>query len=237
MREYKQLLLANKAWAQELIDEKPDFFLQQTVGQRPDFLWIGCSDSRVSPEQMTMTPPGGMFLHRNIANLVHEDDLNLMSVLQYAVSVLKVRHIILCGHYACGGIKAALAGGTEGPVDRWLEAARDVHRNHADEINDQTTDEAQVNRFVEVNVRDQLVKLARTDIVQAAFAEDRDVWLHGWVYDIRDGHIKPMMEIDRNTVLDDVPKPAKVLLTTDELERQGAEILVRNVPDKTALVR
>ena len=110
MREYKQLLLANKAWAAELLEEKTDFFQRQTVGQKPDFLWIGCSDSRVTPEQMTMTPPGGMFLHRNIANLVHDDDLNLLSVVQYAVDVLKVRHVILCGHHGCGGVLATLEG-------------------------------------------------------------------------------------------------------------------------------
>ena len=107
MRQYKQLLLANKAWSAEIIEESADFFQRQLVGQNPEFLWIGCSDSRVSPEQMTMTPPGNMFIHRNIANLVNDDDMNLMSVLQYAVDVLGVRHIIICGHYKCGGIRAA----------------------------------------------------------------------------------------------------------------------------------
>ena len=212
MKDYKQLLLANRAWSVELTDENPDFFARQTAGQKPKFLWIGCSDSRVSPEQMTMTPPGGMFLHRNIANLVNEDDLNLMSVLQYAVDVLQVRHIIVCGHYGCGGIAAALNGGTTGPVDRWLQNARDVHAAHADEIAAQSTPEAKANRLVEVNVRDQLVRLARTDTIQRAFAERRELWLHGWVYDLRDGHIKPMMEIDAETVLDEVPKPEPVLV-------------------------
>ncbi|MHA6722912.1 carbonic anhydrase [Sphingomonas sp. RS2018] len=232
MREYKQLLLSNRAWAQELIEENPAFFTRQAHGQKPEFLWIGCSDSRVSPEQMTQTPPGGMFLHRNIANLVNPDDLNLMSVIQYAVSVLEVRHIIVCGHYACGGIKATLDGGTTGPVDEWLGTAREVLHNHRDEIDAQVGDEAKVNRFVEVNVRDQLVKLARTEPVQQAFAAGREVWLHGWVYDIRDGHIKPMMEIDRSTVLDEVGRPDKVLLTTDELKAQGVELIVEKVKPK-----
>ena len=217
MKDYKQLLLSNRAWAQELVEENPTFFARQAAGQRPDFLWIGCSDSRVSPEQMTQTPPGGMFLHRNIANLVNDDDLNLMSVLQYAVTVLQVRHVIVCGHYACGGIKAALNGGVTGPVDRWLDTARTVLDDHRDEIDAQDSEEAKVNRFVEVNVRDQLVKLARTDTVQGAFAGGQELWLHGWVYDIRDGHIKPMMEIDRDTPLDDVPRPERVLLTSDEM--------------------
>ena len=217
MKHYKQLLMANKAWAIELTDERPDFFERQAVGQKPEFLWIGCSDSRVSPEQMTMTQPGGMFLHRNIANLVNPDDLNLMSVLQYAVSVLRVRHIIVCGHYGCGGIQAVLNGGTVGPVDQWLQVARDVARDHADEIEAQSTPEAKINRLVEVNVHEQLLKLARTDPVQEAFREGRDLWLHGWVYDIRDGHIKPMMEIDSTTPLDTVQPPERVLLGTEEI--------------------
>ena len=223
MKSYKQLLLANRAWAIELLDERPDFFERQTMGQKPEFLWIGCSDSRVSPEQMTMMPPGGMFLHRNIANLVNTQDLNLMSVLQYAVAVLGVRHIIVCGHYGCGGIKATLDGGTVGPVDKWLDTARSVAHAHADEIAEQPAGEARVNRLVELNVRDQLINLARTDTVQQAFAAGQELWLHGWAYDIRDGHIKPMMEIDRDTVLDDVPRPDKVLLTTKELAAQAAD--------------
>ena len=214
MRHYKQLLLANKAWASELVEENPDFFSRQAAGQKPDFLWIGCSDSRVSPEQMTMTPPGGMFIHRNVANLVNEDDLNLMSVLQYATEVLKIRHIIVCGHYACGGLQATLAGGTHGAVDSWLANARDVLHAHEDEVKGQADDETRVNRLVEVNVRDQLVKLARTSLIQAAWARQQEVFLHGWVYDIRDGHIKPLLEIDATTALDQVGRPDKVLLAS-----------------------
>ena len=212
MRQYKQLLLANKAWAAEIIEESADFFQRQLVGQNPEFLWIGCSDSRVGPEQMTMTPPGNMFIHRNIANLVKDDDTNLMSVLQYAVDVLGVRHIIICGHYACGGIRATLDGGTTGPVDAWLGTARCVLHDHADEIAAQPDREQKVNRLVEVNVRDQLIRLARTATIQGAFARGQEVLLHGWVYDIRDGLIKPMMEIDATTVLDEVGRPEKVLM-------------------------
>lgn len=212
MREYKQLLLANKAWATELLEERADFFSRQTAGQKPEFLWIGCSDSRVSPEQMTMTPPGGMFIHRNVANLVDEHDLNLMSVLQYAVDVLGVRHVIVCGHHGCGGVKAALHGGTQGPVHEWLANARAVRDAHADEIAAQGGDEAKVNRLVEVNVRDQLVRLARTRTIQDAFARGQELWLHGWVYDIRDGLIKPLMEIDAGTTLDEVGRPERVLV-------------------------
>lgn len=212
MRQYKQLLLANKAWAAEITDENPDYFSRQTVGQKPQFLWIGCSDSRVNPEVSTMTPPGGMFIHRNIANLVAFDDLNLLSVVQYAVDVLRVKHVIVCGHHGCGGIKATLSGGVTGPVDKWLDTAREVLAVHRDEIDAQPTEEAKVNRLVEVNVRDQLVRLARTETIQAAFAREQDLALHGWVYDIRDGHLKPLMEIDRDTVLDEVGRPDKVLV-------------------------
>lgn len=211
MKEHKQILLANRAWAREILDEDGDFFRRQSAGQSPRFLWIGCSDSRVSPEQITDMQPGGMFLHRNIANLVHADDLNLLSVLQYAVDVLKVPHIVLCGHYGCGGIIAALDGDVSGPVDKWLEEARRVLRDHADEIDGSGDHEARVSRFVEMNVLDQLLNLARTETVQSAFRRGQELTLFGWVYDIRDGHLKPMIEIDHGTPLDSVPRPERVL--------------------------
>lgn len=217
MKEETQLLLANRAWAAELIDEDPDFFRRQAAGQRPEFLWIGCSDSRVAPEQKTQSLPGRMFLHRNIANLVRDDDLNLMSVLQYAVDVLGVANIVVCGHHGCGGIKATLEGGVSGPVDRWLDAARAVLADHRDEIDAQDAGEARVNRLVEVNVRDQLVNLARTATVQTAFARGMDLTLHGWVYDIRDGLLRTLMQIDAATELAEVGRPEKVLLTTAEM--------------------
>lgn len=212
MKSYKQLLLANQAWSMELKEENPDFFKRQLTGQMPEFLWIGCSDSRVNPEQMTMTPPGGMFIHRNIANLVNDEDLNLMSVLQYAVTVLQVKHIIICGHHGCGGIMAALDGQVDGAVDQWLNNARQVRADHADEITGAGDREAQVNRFVEVNVRDQLIRLARTKTVQDAFSSHQPLALHGWVYDMRDGLIKPLMEIDGATNLEEVGKPERVLV-------------------------
>ena len=211
MKSYKQLLLANRAWSMELKDENPDFFSRQITGQMPEFLWIGCSDSRVNPEQMTMTPPGGMFIHRNIANLVNEDDMNLMSVLQYAVSVLQVKHVIICGHHGCGGIMAAFDGQVDGPVDKWLENARAVRRNHSEEIYNAGERDAQVNRFVELNVRDQLIKLAQTQVVQAAFGAGQPLALHGWVYDLRDGLIKPLMEIDARTRIEHIGQPERVL--------------------------
>lgn len=211
MKDYKQLILANMAWAAEQADEDPDYFARQIGGQTPKFLWIGCSDSRVAPDLITRSPPGGLFIHRNIANLVSESDGNLMSVVQFAVEVLKVGHVIVCGHYGCGGITAALEGNATGAIHDWLEVAREVGRDHADEIAAMPDGQAQVNRFVECNVRDQLVRLARTGIVQRAFASGQGLQLHGWVYDLRDGHIKPLMEIDRMTELDAVGRPDRVL--------------------------
>ena len=216
MMKYSQLLLANRAWAAELTDERPDFFARQMTNQIPEFLWIGCTDGRVGPEQMTMMPTGDMCLHRNIGNLVNTDDLNLMSVLHYTVTELKVRHVIVCGHYGCAAMKATLAGGAEGPVDRWLDGARDVARDHADELAALPDEEAKLSRLVEVNVQDQVLKLARTDAVQDAFRAEQELWLHGWIYDMRDGLIKPVTEIDRTTPLDDLARPDRVLLATGE---------------------
>lgn len=216
MKDYRQLLLANKAWSAELRDEKADFFERQVAGTKPQFLWIGCSDSRVSPEQMTMTMPGGMFIHRNYANLVDPDDLNLMAVLQHAVDNLQVKHVILCGHYGCSGIRTALAGGATGAIDRWLAGARAVRDAHADEIDGQPTEEAKVNRLVECNVRDQCVKLARTQVVRDAFARGQELYVHGWAYDLRDGHIHTLLEMDAETEPDAVGRPERVLLTDEE---------------------
>lgn len=209
MRQYKQLLLANKAWSSEMLEENPQFFSRQVAGQSPDFLWIGCSDSRVSPEQMTMTQPGGMFMHRNIANLVDENDMNLMSVIQYAVSVLRVSHIIVCGHYGCGGIAAALNGGTQGPVHEWLANPRATRDRHDGEIACAGDHADKVNRLVELNVVDQLERLSRTQTVQDAFATGQPLKLHGWVYNLSDGLIHTLAEIDAKTARQGVLEAAK----------------------------
>lgn len=212
MKEVDQLLLANRAWAAEMAAENPEFFSRNVGWQRPVFLWIGCSDARVAPDQMTQAAPGGLFVHRNIANLVYPDDRNLMAVLHYAINVLEVPNVVICGHHGCGGIKAALDGGSDGPIAHWLDHAVQVLDDHRAEIEALPPGEAQVNRLVEVNVRDQLVHLAQTGPVQAAFAAGRDLTLHGWVYDLRDGHIKPLLRIDATTVLAHVPKPERVLV-------------------------
>lgn len=211
MQEVEQLLLHNRAWASEQLAEDPDFFTRTLDGQQPAFLWIGCSDSRVQPDQFTQAQPGGIFLHRNIANLVQADDQNLMAVLDFAVMTLGVQHLVVCGHYDCGGIAATLAGLPDGPVGDWLAHARDVYDAHRAEV-DAEPPERRCNRLVECNVRDQLLHLAATPTVRRAFAEGRDLKLHGWVYDLRDGLIKPLLELDRHTVLAEVPAPERVLV-------------------------
>lgn len=213
MHEVKQLMLHNRAWAAEQLAEDPEHFSRHVADQKPVFLWIGCSDSRVSPDQFTQALPGGLFIHRNIANLVQPTDPNLMAVIDFAIGSLKIDRIVVCGHYGCGGIKAALAGApTEGPLGTWLGHARDVYRAHQADVNAQPDAESRANRLVECNVRDQLLHVAATAPVQAAWAEGRDLELHGWVYDIRDGLLKSLLDIDRHTVLADVGAPQRVLV-------------------------
>lgn len=213
MHEVKQLMLHNRAWAAEQVAEDPLFFTRHVADQKPVFLWIGCSDSRVAPDHFTQALPGGLFIHRNIANLVRHDDPNLMAVIDFAIGVLKIDRIVVCGHYGCGGIKAALAGApTEGPLGNWLSHARDVYCDHASEIDAMPDETTRVNRLVECNVRDQLLHVAATAPVQAAWAEGRELMLHGWVYDLRDGLLKTLLEIDRNTALDSVGRPERVLV-------------------------
>ena len=213
MHEVTQLMLHNRAWAAEQLAEDPDYFSRHVADQKPVFLWIGCSDSRVSPDQFSQAQPGGLFIHRNIANLVQPGDGNLMAVIDFAIGVLKIDRIVVCGHYGCGGIKAALSGApTEGPLGEWLAHARDVRADHAAEIDAQPDDDARINRFVECNVRDQLLHVAATAPVRAAWADGRDLRLHGWVYDLRDGLLKTLLEIDATTSLDTVALPDKVLV-------------------------
>ena len=153
MKSYEKLLLENKAWAAEKVQDDPNFFNRLLHVQTPEFLWIGCSDSRVPPNEITGTQPGEIFIHRNIANLVVHTDLNLLSVLEYAVNVLKVRHVIVCGHYGCGGVKAAMNRHSLGIINKWLRNIKDVYRFHREEIDGITSEEQRVNRLVELNVQ------------------------------------------------------------------------------------
>ena len=199
---YNKLLLQNKAWAAEKIEEDPEYFSRLTHLQEPEFLWIGCSDSRVPANEITGTNPGEIFVHRNIANMVVHTDLNMLSVLEYSVNVLKVKHVIVCGHYGCGGVKAAMTRHSVGIINKWLRNIKDVHRFHREEIDSIADEELKTNRLVELNVQEQVMNLAKTSIVQKAWKEDNRPHLHGWVYSLHDGIIKRVMEMEPGTALD-----------------------------------
>ncbi|WP_027961091.1 carbonate dehydratase [Halomonas halodenitrificans] len=190
-KEIETLLENNRAWAERVHRDDPDFFARLSNQQNPDYLWIGCSDSRVPANQIIALPPGEVFVHRNVANLVHHNDLNALSVLQYAVDVLKVRHIMVVGHYGCGGVRAALEGGDNGLVDNWLHSVRELYHLHRDELEPLET-EARVDRLCELNACSQVTRLSRTKIIQQAWQRGQDIWLHGWVYGLADGRVKDL---------------------------------------------
>jgi carbonic anhydrase len=206
MKLYEKLLLENKVWAAEKVMDNPDYFNRLSKIQTPDFLWIGCSDSRVPANEITGTQPGEIFVHRNIANMVVHTDLNLLSVLQYAVEVLKVKHIIVCGHYGCGGVKAAFTNHSLGLIDKWLRNIKDVYRIHQDEINHIEDDEMKINRLVELNVQEQVMNLAKTSIIQNAWKHQQQPHLHGWVYGINNGIINPIYEMPVGSYIDPIYK-------------------------------
>ena len=203
MLSYEKLLLENKAWASEKVSDDPDYFNRLAEIQKPEFLWIGCSDSRVPANEITGTQPGEIFVHRNVANLVVSTDVNLLSVLEYAVTHLKVKHVIVCGHYGCGGIKAATTKADYKQVlNMWLRYIKDVYRIHRDELNAIPTEEERCNRLVELNVQEQVQNLAKTSIIQRAWQNEQRPALHGWVYGLKDGIIKPVFEMKANTPID-----------------------------------
>jgi carbonic anhydrase len=186
---YQSLLEGNKRFIEKSLDEDPEFFEKLAKGQKPPVLWIGCADSRVPANQITNTPPGEVFVHRNIANMVIHSDMNMLSVLDYAVNVLEVQHVIVTGHYGCGGVAAAMTNQQFGLIDNWLRHIKDVYRLHADEL-DAIEDETQrTNRFVEFNVMENVYNLCKTSIVQNAWANGRQLGVHGWVYSIETGII------------------------------------------------
>lgn len=192
MKSYEQLLLQNKVWVQEKNSEDKDFFKRLANVQTPEFLWIGCSDSRVPANEITGTKPGEMFVHRNIANMVVHSDMNLLSVLSYAVEVLKVKHIVVCGHYGCGGVIAAMGNKRYGLIDNWLRHIKDVYRYHFKELDAIQDLEQRARRFVELNVIEQVHDLGKTSIVQHAWHIQQPLSIHGWVYDLRDGLINDL---------------------------------------------
>ena len=203
MKSYEVLLNDNKRWAAKKQAEDPGFFDRLLHVQTPEFLWIGCSDSRVPPDQITQTEPGEIFIHRNVANLVVNTDVNLMSVLDYAVNHLKIKHVVVCGHYGCGGIKAAMSNEDFNQVlNMWLRNIKDIYRIHRKELEVMPDDDRRVNRMVELNVKEQVFNLAKTAIIQKAWSNDKRPDLHGWVYGLNDGIIKPVMEMKAGTDID-----------------------------------
>lgn len=204
MESYKKLLLANKAWVQEKLAVNPNYFAESAEVQRPEFMWIGCSDSRVPAEDITGTGPGELFVHRNIANLVIHTDFNMLSVLQYAVEVLKVKHVIICGHYNCGGIRNALSHHDFGLINKWLRHIKDVYRFHHRELESIADQQARYDRLVEINVIEQVQNLAETSMVQRAWRKERRPIVHGWVYDLRTGYLKQIAQMTPDSKLDDI---------------------------------
>jgi carbonic anhydrase len=199
---YEQLLLNNREWAKSEVEKDPEYFHRLADVQNPKFLWIGCSDSRVPADKITGTQPGEIFVHRNIANMVVNTDLNLLAVLEYAVNYLKVEHIIVCGHYNCGGVKAAMTQHNYGIINKWIRNIKDVYRIHRDEIDYQTKGDDRLNRLIELNVQEQVMNLAKTSIVQQAWKNEKRPHLHGWVYGLEDGLLKPVCEMDYQDHLD-----------------------------------
>ena len=187
---YDQLLENNKTWAAKQLEKDPNFFNDLAKGQTPPLLWIGCADSRVPANEIIGAKSGEVFVHRNIANMVIHSDMNMLSVLDYAVNVLKVKHVIVCGHYGCGGVATAMTNKHVGLIDNWIRHIKDTYRFHKvelDGINDYTQ---RLNRFIELNVKEQVYDLAKTSIIQGAWANGQEVHLHGWVYSIEDGLIR-----------------------------------------------
>ena len=189
---YRNLLDNNKKWVAENLEKDPDFFNRLKDGQQPPLLWIGCSDSRVPANEIIGANPGEVFVHRNIANMVIHTDMSMLSVLDYAVNVLKVKHIIVCGHYGCGGVQAAMTNSHIGLIDNWIRHIKDVYRFHQDELNAITEEKMRFDRFVELNVIEQVMDLAKTSIVQEAWESGQSVHVHGWVYDIKDGLVNDL---------------------------------------------
>lgn len=205
LKDYNQLLLQNKAWVEERIQDDPEFFARLAKTQTPKFLWIGCSDSRVPANEITGTQPGEIFVHRNIANMVVHTDMNMLSVLDYAVSVLKVDHVIVCGHYGCGGVRAAMGNKQYGVIDNWIRHIKDAYRMNEAELEAIKDPQQREDRFVEVNVIEQVYDLCKTSIVQNSWANRQLPYVHGWVYDIRDGLIKDLnVTFHDNSELPDV---------------------------------
>ena len=204
---YKKLLKNNKEWDEARLAEDTHFFERLADGQKPPVLWIGCADSRVPANEITGTAPGEVFVHRNIANMVIHTDMNMLSVLDYAVTVLEVRHVIVCGHYGCGGVLAAMSNKQFGLIDNWVRHIKDVYHLHRDELNAIVDEESRARRFVELNVIEQVYDLGKTSIIQNAWRHRQMPYIHGWAYDIREGLVKDLsVSINDDSTLEQVYK-------------------------------
>lgn len=189
---YQKLIEGNRNWVSKVTQEDPNFFKKLSEGQRPPVLWIGCADSRVPANQITGTKPGDIFVHRNIANMVVHSDMNMLSVVDYAVNVLEVKHVIVCGHYGCGGVIAALGNKQYGLIDNWLRNIKDVYRLHKNEMDAMENETQRANRLVELNVIEQVYNLSKTSAIQNAWKKRKEPAIHGWVYDIANGLIRDL---------------------------------------------
>ncbi len=202
---YNQLLENNKQWVKETIAKDKDYFERLSKGQKPPILWIGCADSRVPANQITGTLPGEVFVHRNIANMVVHTDMNMLSVLDYAVNFLKVNHIIVCGHYGCGGVLAAMENKSLGLINKWIRNIKEVYKEHKTELKKIDDEQKRFDRLVELNVIAQVYDLAKTSIVQKAWKDHTGLEIHGWVYGLNDGIIKDLkVSMDSAAHLDDI---------------------------------
>lgn len=188
----KRLFERNRAWAKSVKERDPEFFARLAKQQAPEYLWIGCSDARVPANELMGMAPGELFVHRNIANLVHNIDTNLMSVLEYAINVLKVRHVMVVGHYGCGGVRAAVERQEFGLIDNWLRKIKDVYAANKDALDGEVDPEKRLNLLCEINVRQQVLNICHTSIVQNAWREGRELAVHGWIYAIADGLLKDL---------------------------------------------
>lgn len=202
---YKKILDNNKKWVQDKLAISPNYFKNLADGQEPPLLWIGCSDSRVPANEIIGAEPGEVFVHRNIANMVLHTDMNMLSVLDYAVNALKVKHVIVCGHYGCGGVKAAMGNNSIGIIDNWIRHIKDVYRFHHQELDAILDEKERFNKFVEINVKEQVMDLAKTSIVQNAWKNGQELSLHGWVYGLNDGYVTDLdVNFSCDKDLDDV---------------------------------
>jgi len=202
MEDQIKLFLSNRAWAAEKLSEDASYFENLAKDQRPEYLWIGCSDSRVPANEIIGAEPGELFVHRNIANMVVHTDLNLLSVLQYAVEFLEVKHIIVCGHTGCGGVKASLTNKDYGLLNKWLRNLKDVYRLHKDEVEAETNIDDKVNKLVEMNLIEQVGNVVKTSIVQKAWKQHKRPHVHGWVYEMETGLLRTVIDVEPGASID-----------------------------------